>query len=194
VASGRIDRAASVLLELVAPSPVTDILAYRKDTIAFMRQWYEASLRPGSPAKDRLQARYQGEMFKVMRKHNVRMPLNHVLFWKALASLDSTFHRMPVDYDLLRALSGFLARRRLQDLPRKFMDFGFEALMTNIELPLAIVDDTGAGETQHRWALKTLRFQGRRHSSRFGALLIALLSVSVVLFYFIAARALGMMG
>jgi ubiquinone biosynthesis protein len=194
VASGRVDRAASALMELVAPSPMTDILAYRKDTIAFMRQWYEASRRPGSLAKDRLQARYQGEMFKVMRKHNVRMPLNHVLFWKALASLDSTFHRMPVHYDLLVALSGFLARYRIQVLPRTFMDFGYEASRANIALPLALLDKAGGGEPTTRSALKTLRFQGQHHFDRFSAVLIALLTVSVVLFYFAAAHALRMMG
>src|SRR4029077_18542052 len=85
----------STLLGLVAPSSKTDILAYRKDLIAFMRQWYDASRRPGSPVTDKLQARYQAEMFKVMRRHHVTMPLNHLLFWKALASLDSTFNRMP---------------------------------------------------------------------------------------------------
>lgn len=194
VASGRVDRAASALMELVAPSPATDILAYRKDTIAFMRQWYEASRRPGSLAKDRLQARYQGEMFKVMRKHNVRMPLNHVLFWKALASLDSTFHRMPVHYDLLAALSGFLARHTLRGLPGKFVDFGRETSRANILLPFAILEKAGANEPATRWVIKTLRFQAEGQSSRFGALLIALLTASVVLFYFAAAHALRMLG
>jgi ubiquinone biosynthesis protein len=189
VATGRIERAASTLLGLVAPSSKTDILAYRKDLIAFMRQWYDASRRPGSPVTDKLQARYQAEMFKVMRRHHVTMPLNHLLFWKALASLDSTFHRMPTDYDLLTGLANFFSARALRELPRKLIE-RYERAPIDMEFPLAILDRSGGDGPRGRWAVISSQFQRQRLSGRVNTLLMALLTVSFAVVSFIAVHAL----
>jgi ubiquinone biosynthesis protein len=97
---------------LVLFSEETDTVTYRRETMSSMATWLRASGDPTAPVEEKITARYQGEMLDVMRHHHVRIQHDQLLFWRALAVLDSTAHQLPVDFDLLAAVRRFFVRRR----------------------------------------------------------------------------------
>jgi ubiquinone biosynthesis protein len=115
---GNADAAFRCYLRLVEPSEETDLTAYRRETIAVLRRWFRASQDPSAEVAEKMTARYQGEMLEVMRRHAVRMHPNQLLFWRALAVLDATAHRLPIDFDLLAAIRRFFRRIRPHPLER----------------------------------------------------------------------------
>ena len=64
------------------------------------------------PPRLRLTARYQGQMFEAMRRHHVAMRREYLLFWRALAVLDSTAQRLPADFDLLATMRRFFVEHQ----------------------------------------------------------------------------------
>jgi ubiquinone biosynthesis protein len=64
---------------------------------------------PDLPARERVTASFQGRMFQAMREHNVRMRQDLILFWRALAVLDSTAQRIPGGFNLLASIRKFFA-------------------------------------------------------------------------------------
>lgn len=122
---GRLERAFYWYSALVAPSDRTDFHAFRRDTIAVLRRWHRAATDPAAGVERRLTARYQGEMFEVMRRHRVRMGTDLLLFWRALAVLDATAHQLPASFDLLAAMRGFFAERRTS-VPVRALEAGHE--------------------------------------------------------------------
>lgn len=112
LALGRIAAAFDCYAALVRPGPATDRTAYRRETLAILRAWHEAAADPATPIHLQLTAYYQGLMFEAMRRHQVQMGPEHLLFWRALGILDSTAHQLPGRFDLLDAIRRFFAETR----------------------------------------------------------------------------------
>lgn len=110
VARGEIDDAFLRLAALVRPGPDTDLRAYRRAALDLMARWYAASLERTPDVSRRLAARYQGDMFAVMRRCRIAMPTDQLLFWRALAQVDATAQRLPLAFDLLASLREFFHR------------------------------------------------------------------------------------
>lgn len=178
IARGELAKASQVLTHLVSPGPDTDRRAYRLATIPFMRRWYVASNNPKAPAVDRLQAQYQGEMFRVMRRHGVRMPADQLLFWKALASLDATTHRLPVDVDLLSALGRFF---RQEDPRARLVEFAAVARQLHMTDWAMRPNPQGLSAKRVRVTRDDDSGVGARDSrDRLGPIVLALIVVSIV--------------
>lgn len=113
LAFGRIADAYADYVTLVEPTAETDMPAFRHDTLAILADWHRSATDPHIPAGERLTARFQGLMFEQVRRHGVRMRYDLLLFWRALAVLDATAHRLPSDFNLLATIRTFFAARQV---------------------------------------------------------------------------------
>lgn len=118
LALGRFDEAFRNYSAFVEPTADTDLSAYRLDTVQIMAEWHRSATLVQLPPKMRIAARFQGMMFDVMRRHHVAMRREYVLFWRALAVLESTAQRLPITFDLLTTLVLFF-REHDQGVPRR---------------------------------------------------------------------------
>jgi len=141
IALGRIDEAFHTYSQTIEPSAATDFAAYRRDAMNIMAAWYRSVSEPGIPPRERVTARFQGEMFQAMRQHHVRMRQDLVLFWRALAVLDSTAQRLPVGFNLLASIRRF------------FMDDGTTAARVFHQLAFRL-EDLRLPLSLHRNALR----------------------------------------
>jgi ubiquinone biosynthesis protein len=107
LAVGRLEAAFEDYAETIDPSAETDWPGYRSETLQIMAEWQRNAGTIELPPKLRLTARYQGQMFEAMRRHRVAMRREYLLFWRALAVLDSTAQRLPADFDLLATMRRF---------------------------------------------------------------------------------------
>jgi ubiquinone biosynthesis protein len=119
LALGRLEASFDDYLLLVEPTPGTDLAAYRRETLAIMAGWHRSAGDLDLSPALRLTAHFQGQMFGAMRRNKVRMRKDLVLFWRALAVLDSTAQRLPVRFDLLAAIRRFFEEEERGELVRQ---------------------------------------------------------------------------
>lgn len=166
LAWGRLEEAFDSYSLLVEPTAATDLRAYRRDTLYIIAAWYRSVTDPYLPPRERVTARFQGEMFQVMRKHNVRMRQDLILFWRALAVLDSTAQRVPVGFNLLASIRRFFAEQAPgpADFARQH-SFKPEQVQTLVTLQFNAIR-AAAQETDRRWRVeKMLSPHLRRHEN-----------------------------
>jgi predicted unusual protein kinase regulating ubiquinone biosynthesis (AarF/ABC1/UbiB family) len=186
VAFGRLDEAFSHLAGLVKPSEGTDRRGFRRAAIAIMQDWYAASRDPRAHVALRLTAHHQGRMLDAMRRHHVRMPPNQLLFWRALAEVDATAHRLPIAFDLLSAMRAFFLESSMAPEAR------LVALLTPLleapsvptfrqSLDRASRRLTGIAQGDRRLAVDRRGAHRRRSTQDRGVALVVALLVSVAL-------------
>ncbi|HKY05049.1 MAG TPA: AarF/ABC1/UbiB kinase family protein, partial [Blastocatellia bacterium] len=112
LAMGNIEESFCCYLRLVNPTHETDLGGYRRETMQILARWYEASKDPDAPMTERHTGKYQGQMVQVMRRYQVRMQPNQLLFWRVMVVLDATALRLPTHFDLISTMHGFFTERR----------------------------------------------------------------------------------
>ncbi len=112
LAVGNMNEAIRHFLKLTSPTEESDIRAFEREAIACVRRWYEASKSPTSTFRDRHIGKYFGELIGLVRKHQMRIGVDTLLFWRALGALDYTALSMSRHFDLLHELRVFFEQIR----------------------------------------------------------------------------------
>jgi ubiquinone biosynthesis protein len=103
----------------------SDLAHFARDTQRIMRRWHALALDPATQIHDRLAGRFAVDMLSAMRKNNVKVDINLLLFWRVFLVLDSTALRFSSDFDLMSELrryfedtSASIDRRLAESIPR----------------------------------------------------------------------------
>ncbi len=102
------------LQHIYFPGRLSDRTAFRRDAVAALQRWYEASRDPAGP----MAARHLGGSFDAMvgvvRRHGYATTMDFILFWRAIIMLDSVALRLDPQFDLTAEM-----RRFFQGLSRE---------------------------------------------------------------------------
>jgi ubiquinone biosynthesis protein len=112
LARGRLRDSARGYARLCEATPWTDVYAFERDLEEVLAAWFVVLSDPSRPLAERHMARWQGEIVKVLRRHDVRLRREFLLVWRAMVILDTTVLRLPVEFDLLAETLRFFSRRR----------------------------------------------------------------------------------
>ena len=118
VSLGNVPEGYRHFIRLLQPTAATDPQQLRRDVYAIMQGWYDASRDTGTSLAERHLGKFIGEFIEAIRKNNVRMELDTLLFWRALLVLDATALRFKSQFDLLGHLRGFFLRERPSPMER----------------------------------------------------------------------------
>jgi ubiquinone biosynthesis protein len=104
VAVGNINEAYRYYAKLSTPTGLTDLAAFKRSTKEVLTEWYQSSLRLGTPSDERHVGKVIGEITDILRRHSVRVDLDTLLFWRAAIALDSSALSLSVNFDLIREM------------------------------------------------------------------------------------------
>jgi len=143
VALGRINESFRCFQQLTFPSDETDVRRFETEGRAVFRRWYQASEDSDSPVHERHLGRYTAEIFDVVRRNQVRMSMDTLLFWRTLNALDSSALRLSGHFDLLAQLRNFFEEVRPPFIERLLNAVSDQLQPTDAtELLLAITQHT----------------------------------------------------
>lgn len=112
VALGNMERGYAQFRQLLTPTSRTDHYKLKLEVKEIFRRWYEASADPLTPPAERHLGRYVGEFIAAIRRNNVTMDIDTLLFWRALVTLDATALRFRERFDLLEVMERFFSENR----------------------------------------------------------------------------------
>ena len=112
LAVGNIEQSYRHFLNLLQPTPQTDMRELRLDVHRIMHRWHDASLEANASLAERHLGTYFTEFIGAIRRNHVLMSMDTLLFWRAILTLDSTALRFGSDFDLLRVLREFFEQTR----------------------------------------------------------------------------------
>lgn len=112
VATGDIEEAYRYYAKLSTPSGMTDLGAFKRDTKAVLRKWYQSSVRLDSPLRDRHVGNVIGEIMAVVRRHSIRVDVDTLLFWRAAIALDSSALSLSDRFDLIKEMRLYFRQQR----------------------------------------------------------------------------------
>lgn len=136
--SGNLYEAWRAWLRLAPPTPGTDLIGYRRESMQILANWHAASTRVRRDGDPHL-GYYQNLIIDTLRRYQVPLPPDHLLFWRALLMLDVIALQPPLALDLFPLLRGFFAgldsrapslAQRLTEpsaLPRRLAQLGSSA-------------------------------------------------------------------
>jgi ubiquinone biosynthesis protein len=110
---GDVDEIYESLLELVSPSPKTDLRAFEREFKARARDWYELrrwsviASRPVIPLEERSVAHFMETCMKSVRAHRLTIPLDIVALYRTLLMIDSTNYLIAPQFDLSDEFESF---------------------------------------------------------------------------------------
>ncbi len=104
---GNIEQSYRHFVTLLQPTAQTDMQQLRRDIHAIMHRWHEASLQEEAALSERHLGTYITEFIAAVRRNNVQMSMDTLLFWRALLTLDATGLRLGKHFDLLGFLREF---------------------------------------------------------------------------------------
>lgn len=116
IGTGRVRTAARAYVRLSHPTPWTDPAALEADLAAVLGTWFATLSNPASPLELRHMGRWQGEIFQVLRRHDVRLGTDFLLVWRAMLLLDTLGLQLPVGFDTQTATQRFFAEADRVDL------------------------------------------------------------------------------
>jgi predicted unusual protein kinase regulating ubiquinone biosynthesis (AarF/ABC1/UbiB family) len=99
-----------------------------------MRRWHQASQQPDATTAELHLGTYFGEFIAAIRRNNVQMSMDTLLFWRAILTLDATALRFGNRFDLLTALREFFKEVRPSPLER------FISLTTDRSVALSLLN------------------------------------------------------
>ena len=112
LAFGDVQQSYRHFVRLLQPTSQTDMQQLRRDIHGIMHRWHDASLQPDAPLSERHLGTYISEFIAAVRRNNVRMSMDTLLFWRALLTLDATGLRLGEHFDLLGYLREFFLEVR----------------------------------------------------------------------------------
>jgi ubiquinone biosynthesis protein len=104
---GNIEQSYRHFVKLLQPTSQTDMQQLRRDIHGIMHRWHEASLEEEASLSERHLGTYISEFIAAVRRNNVQMSMDTLLFWRALLTLDATGLRLGKHFDLLGFLREF---------------------------------------------------------------------------------------
>jgi ubiquinone biosynthesis protein len=120
VAMGNIDASYLYYSKLARPSGKTDIESFQRETKAVLYKWYLDSLRSEAMLSERHVANVIGEITEILRKHNMRVDIDTLLFWRAAIALDSSALSLSTDFDLIKEMRFYFTHEQPSIATRLF--------------------------------------------------------------------------
>jgi ubiquinone biosynthesis protein len=112
LAYGDIQQSYRHFVRLLQPTSQTDMQQLRRDIHDIMHRWHDASLERDAPLTERHLGTYITQFVVAVRRNNVQMSMDTLLFWRALLTLDATGLRLGEHFDLLGLLREFFLEVR----------------------------------------------------------------------------------
>lgn len=107
LAFGDVEQSYRHFVKLLQPTSQTDMQQLRRDIHGIMHRWHKASLQEEAALSERHLGTYISEFIAAVRRNNVQMSMDTLLFWRALLTLDATGLRLGKHFDLLGFLREF---------------------------------------------------------------------------------------
>lgn len=118
LAVGNIENSYRHFVRLLQPTAQTDMEQLRRDVYRIMRRWHTASQESDVALAERHLGTYFSEFILAIRRNNVRMSMDTLLFWRAILTLDATALRFGNQFDLLSVLREFFEQTRPSPVER----------------------------------------------------------------------------
>jgi ubiquinone biosynthesis protein len=112
LAFGDIAQSYRHFVRLLQPTSQTNMQQLRRDIHGIMHRWHDASLQTDAALSERHLGTYISEFIAAVRRNNVQMSMDTLLFWRALLTLDATGLRLGKHFDLLGFLREFFLETR----------------------------------------------------------------------------------
>ena len=112
LAVGNVEQSYRHFIRLLQPTPQTDMRQLRRDVHRIMHRWHAASQTRAAELSERHLGTYFSEFITAIRRNQVRMSMDTLLFWRAILTLDATALRFGGRFDLLSALREFFIKER----------------------------------------------------------------------------------
>jgi ubiquinone biosynthesis protein len=188
LAIGNIELSYRHFLNLLQPTPETDMQELRRDVHRIMDRWHKASLQRDASLTERHLGTYFSEFIGAIRRNHVQMSMDTLLFWRAILTLDSTALRFGKDFDLLSTLRDFFERTRPTPVERlialvKDRRFAEAVVKLKQKAPGQVerlVDDLTHGNARILVLQNAQRGRRRRQGTRLVALPIMLGSLAIL--------------
>src|SRR5882724_11205316 len=135
IAVGNVDQSFYYYSKQAIPSPETDVRAFATQGKAVLRRWYDSYNDPAASMQTRHLGKFSVEMFEIVRRNQVRMSAETLLFWRAMNALAATAVRLPQHIDLLGEMRAFFRQLRptpWQRLVEPFFDTDHLAAMAAV--------------------------------------------------------------
>jgi ubiquinone biosynthesis protein len=132
VAVGNIEQSYRHFIRLLQPTPQTDMQHLQRDVHRIMHRWHKASQQGEAELSERHLGTYFTEFIEAIRRNQVQMSMDTLLFWRAILTLDATALRFGSQFDLLSALRDFFQKTRPTPLERLM------ALLTDREVAMSL--------------------------------------------------------
>ena len=113
-AIGNFDESMRFYVKQVTASGETDLMAFYREGKSVLGRWYQASKNSNSTIQERHLGRYSTEMFELIRRNQLRIDPDNLLFWRTLNALDATGLRFSgyIHLDLLSEMRDFFEQTR----------------------------------------------------------------------------------
>jgi ubiquinone biosynthesis protein len=105
--SGQVGESFFYLSQIYKPTKDTRTSLYKKDTIATLSRWYEASRDTSAPIPERSIGRCFDNMVMVVQRHRCQTRLEYLLYWRTIITLDSTALQLACGFDLTAEVRDF---------------------------------------------------------------------------------------
>lgn len=132
LAVGNVEQSYRHFIRLLQPTPETEMQQLRRDVYRIMHRWHKASQQGEAELSERHLGTYFTEFIAAIRRNQVQMSMDTLLFWRAILTLDATALRFGSQFDLLSALRDFFQKTRPTPLERLM------ALLTDREIALSL--------------------------------------------------------
>ena len=118
LAVGQVAESFRNLSRIYIASPKSDPRAFRREAIATLREWNEASQDPAVPMAKRHLGSSFTAMIGVVRRHHYWTAMEYLLFWRAMIVLNSIALRLDPEFDLVGEMRLFFSEVRPSPVER----------------------------------------------------------------------------
>jgi ubiquinone biosynthesis protein len=132
LAVGNVEQSYRHFIQLLQPTQQTEMQQLRRDVHQIMHRWHKASHQREAALSERHLGTYFSEFIAAIRRNQVQMSMDTLLFWRAIITLDATTLRFGSQFDLLSALGDFFQKTRPTALERLL------TLVTDRELAVSL--------------------------------------------------------
>lgn len=169
LAVGNVEQSYRHFVKLLQPTIQTDMIALRRDIHGIMHRWHQASQESDAAVSERHLGTYFSEFIYAIRRNNITMSMDTLLFWRAILTLDTTALRLGSQFDLLSTLRDFFRATRPTPVER-FLDLtlnrnlALTVLRTKREVPSRVQTIVNS-VAQRRYRLSLMQSAVRPNAS-----------------------------
>ncbi len=111
LAHGHVYQSFREISKIYAPTQASSPHRFRRDAERALGNWYAAAQNERSPGSERHLGRAFDSMVGVVRRHHYRAPMEYLLFWRAIITLDALALRVSPAFDLTAEVRKFFLNR-----------------------------------------------------------------------------------